>query len=402
MLRLLTLSSRYPDDVRPSLGNFVEQQIRALAARPGIEIEIVAPIGLPPFPLSLRRRHRALRGLPAEETLHGLRVHRPLYPYLPYLPRYRPALVAAALLPRLRRLRERFPFDLIAAEFFWPDGPVAMRLARALALPFTIKARGPDFEHWAHYPATRRLALEAGGAAAGLLAVSDSVRSAMAAAGLPEERIAVHRTGVDRSLFHLRDRAAAKARLKVEGPLLLTVGNLSPRKRQGLAIDALNHLETGTLLIVGDGPDRRILEDRVRALGLENRARMMGHVPHALLPFLYAAADVTVHTASTEGLANVWVESLACGTPVVTTDAGGAREAIDRSEAGRVVPSEAAAIAAAIRELLVMAPARDAVVAAAEKFSWERNAAELEGHLRKAAGAGSASPPRSSGPDSLA
>jgi teichuronic acid biosynthesis glycosyltransferase TuaC len=387
MLRLLVLSSRYPDAERPSLGNFVEQQIRALAARPGIEIEVVAPIGLPPFPLSLRRSHRPLRALPAEEIRHGLRIHRPLYPLIPYFPGRRPAVLAGALLPLLRRVRERFPFDLITAEFFWPDGPVAMRLAREFALPFTIKARGPDFERWANYPATRRPALEAAAAAARLLAVSGSLRSAMVAAGLPEDRIEVHRTGVDRSLFRLRDRAGAKTALKVEGPLLLTVGNLIPRKRQQLAIDALCRLEQGILIVVGDGPDRAMLEARVRALGLEDRVRLMGHVPHALLPFLYAAADVTVHTASMEGLANVWVESLACGSPVVATDAGGAREAIDRSEAGRVVAADPGAIAAAVRDILANPPAPDAVAACAQEFSWNHNAIELESFLRAAVAA---------------
>jgi glycosyltransferase involved in cell wall biosynthesis len=86
-------------------------------------------------------------------------------------------------------------------------------------------------------------------------------------------------------------------------------------------------------------------------------------------------------TAS-EGLANVWVESLACGTPVVTTDVGGAREAIYRSEAGRLVPREPAALAAAVRDILASPPDQAAVRRCAETFSWERNAETLEAHLR--------------------
>ncbi len=53
MLRVLALTSRFPDRLRPNLGNFVERQTLELASRPGVEVEVVAPIGRAPFPLSL-------------------------------------------------------------------------------------------------------------------------------------------------------------------------------------------------------------------------------------------------------------------------------------------------------------------------------------------------------------
>jgi glycosyltransferase involved in cell wall biosynthesis len=77
---------------------------------------------------------------------------------------------------------------------------------------------------------------------------------------------------------------------------------------------------------------------------------------------------------------------LACGTPVVTTDVGGAREVIDRPEAGRLVPRDPDAVAAAVNALLADPPAQAAVRAAAERFSWSRNAAELHAHLARLAG----------------
>lgn len=385
MLRLLSLTSAYPDGEWPSLGGFVERQLLALASRPEVEVEVVAPVGLPTFPLSLAPRFRRERRLAKAEMQNGLRVHRPRFAMPLFRQRGRADAMAEALHPALSAIRRRFPFDILHAEFFWPDGAAAMRLAEALGVHFSIKARGGDFERpAAGHDWAQGQVMEAGAKAARLLAVSETLRSAMIARGFPAERIAVHRTGLDGARFRLRDRASAKASLKVEGPLLLNVGNLLPRKRQHLAIEALARLGDATLILVGGGPDRAALERRARDLRLGGRVRFMGAVPQPLMPFFYAAADVTVHTAELEGLSNVWVESLACGTPVVTTQAGAAAEVIDRPEAGRVVASDPAAIAAAVRDLLRNPPPPGEVAACAEGYSWERNAAELEAHLRAA------------------
>jgi len=384
MLRVLVLTARFPDAVRPNLGIFVEKQVLELAGRDGVEVRVVAPLPVLPFPLRLRR-DRWIRQLPRSETWKGLPVYRPVYGRLPRLRRFDPALEAAALLPSLRKLRAEFPFDAISAEWFWPDGPVARRIGEALNVPFVVKARGDDLLLPGRVPPLFRQMLRAAKAARAILSVSAALRDRMIALGFPEERIAVHYTGVDRDLFHLRDKQAAKAALGISGPLLLTVGGLRSRKGQKLSIEALGRIEGATLILAGGGPDRPALEAMARSFGLGDRVQFLGSVPHERLPELYAAADVSILPTASEGLANAWVESLACGTPVVTGDVDGASEALAIPAAGRIVPLEPERIAAAVRELLDCPPAPDDVRAAADGFCWARNAAELEAHLRRAA-----------------
>ncbi|HYD38778.1 MAG TPA: glycosyltransferase family 4 protein, partial [Allosphingosinicella sp.] len=128
MLRVLTLSTLYPDGGRPSFGLFVERQALALAARPGVAVETVSPVGLPPWPLSLHPHYRPAARLPAKETRHGLAVHRPRFRVWPGLGGSGAARsLAAAVLPLARNLS----FDVIDAQFFWPDGVAAMHLAEA-------------------------------------------------------------------------------------------------------------------------------------------------------------------------------------------------------------------------------------------------------------------------------
>jgi glycosyltransferase involved in cell wall biosynthesis len=382
MLRVLTLATLFPSGARPTLGVFVERQTQGLAALEGVALEVVAPIGLPAGPLARHPHYNDLRALPESEVRNGVTVHRSRYRVAPWLGQARTArIIAEALMPMIGEIRERFPFDVIDAEFFWPDGPVAMSLARQLGVPFSVKARGSDIHLWSKRPAIARQIVEAAAEASGLLAVSEALRGDMAALGIDPAKVRVHRTGIDLGLFRPLDRAAAKAALGIEGPLLVTVGALIPRKGQELAIAALAHIPGATLLIVGGGPDGPKLARFVRDRGLADRVRFMGVQPHAALPALLGAADVMVLPTASEGLANVWVESLACGTPVVTSDVGGAREVIDRPEAGRLVARDPDAIAKAVGELLANPPNPAEVRKAAERFSWDRNAAELRDHL---------------------
>jgi glycosyltransferase involved in cell wall biosynthesis len=103
----------------------------------------------------------------------------------------------------------------------------------------------------------------------------------------------------------------------------------------------------------------------------------LGSLDHTMLPVVLSAADAMVLPSASEGLANAWVEALACGCPLVISDAGGARELVTRPEAGRIVGREARAIADAVRELIGNAPPREAVAACAVRFSWEASAAAL-------------------------
>ena len=148
---------------------------------------MINPIGLPPWPLSLHRRYRDLRRLPSEELRGGVRVLRPRYRLIPAIGgRLNPAGIARAVLPLARRLHRQAPFAAVDAQFFYPDGPAAARLARALGLPLSIKARGSDIALWGAKAYARRAMLAAAEQAAGLLSVSQALKRDMVALGMPE------------------------------------------------------------------------------------------------------------------------------------------------------------------------------------------------------------------------
>jgi teichuronic acid biosynthesis glycosyltransferase TuaC len=382
MLRVLTLSTLFPNENRPRFGSFVELQTQKLAAHPDVELRVIAPIGLPPMPLALHPKYAPLRALPTQEAWNGLTVNRPRFMHIPGTGgRFDARLMARALLPLLRRIYNEFPFDVIDASFFFPDGPAAARLSAALSIPVSIKARGSDIRFWGQQSATARQILAASQQATGLLAVSAALKSDMVALGMQAEKIRVHYTGVDFATFKPVLRAETKAALGVPGPLIACVGNLVPGKRQVLILQALTQIPGATLAVIGQGPDQAKLAEQAATLGLLDRVRFVGSISHSDIAVWLGAADVMALASESEGLANVWVEALACGTPLVITDVGGAREVLDRPVAGHLIGADPSEIAAAIRELIEHPRDPIAVRACAERFTWETNTAALYDHL---------------------
>ncbi len=383
MLRVLTLSTLFPSAIEPSFGVFVEGQTLRLAARADVALHVVNPVGRPRFPLSLHPRYRRQRALPGLEDWKGVPTARPRFATVPGLSgALNPAAIDRAVRPVLARLHASgIAFDVIDAEFFYPDGPAAARLAASLGVPFSIKARGADIHYWARRPACLRLMLEAAQAASGLLAVAGSLKQDMAALGMDPGKITVHYTGVDLDRFQPVERTAAKAALGVDGPLVVSLGALIARKGHDIVIEAMTSLPGATLLVVGAGPQRETLARLVAARGLGERVRLLGSLPHASLPAILAAADVMALASASEGLANAWIEAMACGTPVVTPRVDGAAEAID-PPAGRLVDERTpSAMAAAIAAVLADPPPQQAVRACARRFTWERNTQALFAHL---------------------
>ncbi len=384
-LRILSLSTLYPNDLAPNFGVFVERQMAAVAARGDVDLVMVSPIGLPPFPLSLHPRYRPLRNLARTERRHGVDVTRPRFTLLPGTGgRFNARFEASGVLPLARKLHAEAPFDLVDAQFFYPDGPAAMRIAHALGLPCSIKARGADVHFWGHAPGTARQVRDAACGADGLLAVSGGLADELVALGARRERITLHRTGLDRTVFRPLDRAESRTKLGLpaDGPVLACVGALIERKGQSFAIEALAELPDALLVLAGAGPDEAQLRLLAARLGVSERVRFLGPVPHGELPVLLSAADLLVLPTRSEGLANAWVEALACGTPVVTTPIPGAQELLTDPAYGRMVERNASAIATAVNERLAAPPPREAVLAGAAAFSWEASAEALVTHWR--------------------
>jgi glycosyltransferase involved in cell wall biosynthesis len=364
--------------------------IRERMFRVGKHLPLVVVSPKPWFPgQGLIRRFRPhYRPMPARmETQAGIDVYFPRFMAIPGLFRGLDSLfMALGSYFTLRRLKAR-GHNLIDAHFAYPDGHAAIKLGRWLGLPVTVTLRGtevPQSRNPALVPKLREVFRDADF----IITVSDSLRQLAYSLGLARELGQVVGNGVDAARFSPvpRDEARRRFGLPDTAKVLVTVGGLVERKgfhRVIACMPALleQHPDLHYLVVGGPCPEgdmTQALKDQVTALGLGERVHFLGPVSPDKLKWPLSAADIFVLSTRNEGWANVILEGMGCGLPVVASDVGGNAEVVCRPELGEIVPfDDQQALVHALDQALTRKWNHEVIRAYAEENSWDNRVAVL-------------------------
>ncbi|HYN76679.1 MAG TPA: glycosyltransferase [Lamprocystis sp. (in: g-proteobacteria)] len=383
--RLLVFSSLFPHAAAPATGSFVRERMFRVGQQ--LPLAVVSPRPASPADALVRRfRPRYRTPAPRGEQQQGFAVQFPRFPSIPGLFRGGDGLMMAlGCLPLL--YRQRHTFDLIDAHFAYPDGYAATRLGHWLGKPVTVTLRGTEVPH-SRDPTKRRRLIETFRDADHLFTVAGSLARLAINLGADPAKVQVVGNGVDLARFRPLDRAAARARfgLPATAEVLISVGGLVERKGFHRVIEVMpellrKHPRLVYMIVGGAGPEgdyAQSLRDQIAALGLNDRVRFLGQVAPDRLAEPLSAADCFVLATSNEGWANVFLEAMACGLPVVTTDVGGNPEVVSDDTLGTIVPfGDARDLADAISAALNRNWDRAAIRAYAERNPWEQRVATL-------------------------
>lgn len=259
-------------------------------------------------------------------------------------------------------IEERGPFDpqclralQVAAAGFRPDiiqthAVKSHFLARLAALP--SQAPWVAFHHGYTWPTLKTRAYNqldrwSLRCARKVLTVSKPFRDELAAIGIRPERIEiVHNAiladwGAPASSLQERMELRFQSGIPLDAKVVIIVGRLSREKGHSTLLAAFNrvrHLIRAHLIIVGDGPERSRIEEKITCLGLKNHVTLTGY--QCFTKPWYAIADVAVLSSLTEGSPNALLEAMAASIPVVTTAVGGVPEIVTDGESALVVPPE--------------------------------------------------------------
>jgi teichuronic acid biosynthesis glycosyltransferase TuaC len=346
-VRLLLITSVFPSPRRPTKGTFNRELVSGLREA-GDDVRVVVPVPWTDL-LRTRRSGKPERGAS--------------YPLWWFPPRVGHSThhhwMSRSLQARALRATRHWDPDLVLGYWTHPDGTVALELARRLGVPGVVLAGGSDIQLLTRDAARRRIIVETLRAADRVFTVGAPLRDAAIALGVAPEKVGILDRGVDRNRFFDAPPDLARQRLGLpcDRPIVLWVGRMVPVKGLDVLLESWSAVSRAPshplLLLIGDGDDRRALQRQ--AAGLGDSVRFVGTVRHDALPDWYRAADCVVLPSRSEGIPNVLLEALACGTPFVASAVGGVSTLLEDASS-TVPPDDPAALTAALLARVAMAP----------------------------------------------
>lgn len=384
-MRILTLTTLFPNSAQPLNAVFVRNRMETFARRFGHELTVVAPVPYAPrWTGIISERYRTIAEVPYQEQLWGYPVYHPRYLVTPKMGmRLYGTWMTIGVRRLVHELHARQRFDVIDGHYVYPDGSAAVELGRELRLPVILSARGTDLNLFPKFPRIRSIITRTLTDCEHLICVCTELKNVALELGVPPSKVSVIGNGVDVARFKPCQQAHARQRLGLsrETRIVLSVGHMTRRKGFDLLIGAAARLARGDLqlILAGDGPERSALEAFARERGIADSVIFGGAIANSDLPDWYAAADLFALASSREGWPNVVCEAQAMGVPVVATSVWGIPEIINSPSLGILVQERTEqAFAQAFAAALDANWDRDHIARVGMRRTWDFVADELQ------------------------
>jgi len=379
--RLVVFSTLFPNSGQPNAGIFIRERMFRVAHC--LPLIVVAPA--PWFPLQglirIWRPHFRPK-MPRYEVQQGIEVYHPRFLSVPgFFKGLDGLLMALGSYFTLLKITRRKGIDIIDAHFAYPDGYAATLLGSWFKVPVTVTLRGTEVPH--AKTNKKVLMLRALDRATHVFSVSESLKQHVIRCGANAGKITVVGNGVDTEIFHPLARHAARQRYAIPqgAKVLITVGGLVERKGFHRVIECLPELRRQFpdlhYLIVGgasaEGDYESSLRTLVKKLNLQVCVHFLGMMPLSELKWPLSSSDVFVLATRNEGWANVILEAMACGLPVVTTRVGGNAEVVVNDNLGCLITfGEHSTLCTSLSHALMAEWDHDVIIRYAKSNGWDK------------------------------
>lgn len=383
-MRVLVYTSLFPNHLNPDFGIFIKNRMLSFSKLNNCQVVVVAPVPYCP-PWKFLGKWYEFSKIKKKEMMQGVMIYHPRYPLIPKISMLVQGVsMFLSSIKTLREINNKFSFDLIDAHYVYPDGFAGRLLSNYFDKPLVVTARGSDIHKFSQMRLIKPFIKHTLKKSQYNISVCNALKKVMLDLGSPVETTSVISNGVDSEKFFPIRKKEARKSLSVfkNAKVILSVGSLIPLKGHHVVIEAMQYIirETNNihLYIAGKGDYLGVLENKISKLKLDKNVTFLGHVKNSELIKWYSAADVFCLASSREGWANVIMESMACGTPVVATNVWGAPEIITDPDVGTLVERNPEAISRALIDAFKKKWDREKIIKHVNKRSWSVVAKEVK------------------------
>jgi len=375
--KILYLSRIYPNNIVAVNGLWVEGLVTEISSIN--DVRVISPVPYcPPLPQSFS--YARTRSILHHDTVNGIQVYRPRFLSPPgyLLHSYLGDLYYWSIVRKIDRYRKEFPFELIHAQFSYPDGYAAARLAKRYNVPLVITEHAAWVPWMDEYPRVRRQAEWAVGVSRATIAGSRYLAETISGFDVDKEKVKLIPLGINTRLFK-PDSAVIK-----KPNQMLFVGRIHMVKGVDILFHALSMLVKKNkdirLVLIGSSlgfKGYQVQEEKLRklatSLGVDPYLEYVGMQPPEKVREFMQQSALLVLPSRRESFGTVVTEALACGTPVVATRCGGPEDLVNDRVGALVEKESPQALAEGLEKVLSSQHLYDAGALHAyveDKYSW--------------------------------
>lgn len=343
-MKILFLCQTFPNQVRPFQSVFVKELAVAMSKK--VDVQVIAPLPIFPF-MDFFSSFSGMREIPFEESQGNLRIIRPRFLSFPKYLKWPEFITLNRSI--LNNLDTIYSFaedcDIFFTHWVFPDAWIALKLARKLKKKVVLVVHGQKSIGRGEISLKKLFINYTIKRVNNILVLTSWMEEYLNSFfGVSYQRIERIFIGIDLNKFGLLDMMHQRSKLNLpkDKKIIMALGRLSPEKGIDLLIDSFIQIykeENLYLVIVGDGPLRSKIEEKIIKHGLSGSVLIAGAKPHYEIPHWINACDVFCSPSYREEFPMNIIEALCCGKPVIATSVGKSSQIIHKGINGVLIPA---------------------------------------------------------------
>lgn len=323
---IIVITTFYPNKIHPQRAVFTENLVKSISKY--CKVTVISPV---PFFPGIKRTQQANK-IPLIENRNGIEIHHPRFLSIPKLEMLSTITYFLGTLGSLSNLRRKSKDIILHGHRIYPDGTAVALLARFFHLPYVLTAHGSDINRTSKKFGMKKQMAVAMEKANALIAVSDALKNRINE--LVDTNITkIPCAGFDPEIFNYIDKKQKSSETSIKGKSVIYIGNLLKLKGVGLLVEAWHSLSKNKrlskddkLILIGEGNYRKKIEELIDKWDLSKSVILTGSIGQHEIPAYLVNADALCLPSFMEGMPNVIIEALSCGTPVCASNVGGIPE----------------------------------------------------------------------------